>query len=170
MAKGRREMRLARILLGVWIVLGGITACSDHNPTVVFTVDAGTTAKSEAGTSQDGGGSHDGGTAAEAAVVSDVGGVFDVSLPADLVLEANPIDAFTSADAGLDLAPDQNQSADGPAVIDVSRSAIDVSPASSDLSPAAIDGVGPGLDGSGGTSLEVGIDSTVVHDGGGTAG
>jgi hypothetical protein len=51
------EMRLARILALVGAIFGaifgGMTACNDHNPTVVFTVDVDGGGKSEAGISQD---------------------------------------------------------------------------------------------------------------------
>ena len=160
-------MRLARILVGAWLVLGGVTACSDHNPTVVFTGDAGVDGKGEAGIVQDGGGNHDGGTVAEVAVTVDGGGpAFEVLLPVDLAPQANPSpDASAPVDLGVgpDLALDSNRTTDSPA-------AADVRPAAIDVSPAAIDGASPTLDGSAGTSLEVGIDSSTVHDGGGTAG
>jgi len=125
-------MRLAGILVATSLLLGGVTACSDHYPTVVFTGDAGVDGKGGAGTSLDGGGNHDGGTATEVAVATDGGGpVVDVSLPVDQASQSNPTpDAATSVDAV----------------------------------------VGPAVDGSTGTSLEVGIDSSAVHDGGGTAG
>jgi hypothetical protein len=187
-AKGRLSMRLARILVGAWLVLGGVTACSDHNPTVVFTGDAGVDGKGEAGIAQDGGGNHDGGTVAEVAVTVDGGGpAFEVLLPVDLAPQGNTIpDASSPVDLGVgpDLALDSNQATDSPAVADVHPAAIDVSPAVADVhpaaidvspagidvSPAAIDGASSTLDGSVGTSLEVGIDSSAVHDGGGTAG
>jgi hypothetical protein len=156
------------------MLLGGITACSDHNPTVVFTADAGIDGKSQAGASLDGGGSHDGGTVAEVAVAADSGGqAADASWPVDVAPEATPIsDASNSVDLGVgpDLALDLNQTADSHAATDVSPAAIDLGPGAIDLSSAAIDGASPALDVSAGTSLEVGIDSSAVHDGGGTAG
>jgi len=181
-------MRLARILVGAWLVLGGVTACSDHNPTVVFTGDAGVDGKGEAGIALDGGGNHDGGTVTEVAVSVDGGGpALEVSSPVDLAQQSNPIpDASTSLDLGVgpDLTLDSNHTTDSPAAADVSAAtadvrsvAIDVSPAGIDASPtgidvhpSAVDGAGPARDGATGSSLEVGIDSSAVHDGGGTAG
>jgi hypothetical protein len=139
------------------MVLGGITACSDHNPTVVFTVDAAA-GKSEAGTSQDGGGSHDAGTAAEVAVAPDGGGpVPDVSTAGDLPPDADRIsDVANTLDAGVDRTVDLNQAVDNSPAIDSSRT--------------GIDSAGPAVDGSGGSALDVGADSSAVHDGGGAGG
>jgi hypothetical protein len=115
------EMRLVRVLALVGLILGGGTACKDHNPTVVFTgADAGGDGKSETGAPLDGGGSRDGGSAVEVAIATDLG---------------NQI-----VDAPL---------ADG---------------------PASIDSAGTGLDGSGGLTLDVGVDSYALHDGGGAGG
>jgi hypothetical protein len=154
-AEGRHDMRLARILVATWLVLGGITACSDHNPTVIFTADAGADAKTEAGTSHDGGSSHDGGT--DVVTAKDDGPASDVLVPVDLAPEASPaIDVASLPDAGSDRAVDQAQALDGAAPTDSNR--------------AERDGAGPALDGPAGTAPEVGIDSSAVHDGGGTAG
>ena len=148
-------MRLARILIGVGLVLGGMTACSDHNPKVFFAADAGADGKSEAGAPQDGGGSHDGGAVE---VASDGGALgVEVRLPIDLTVEANPsIDVASLADTALDRPVDQNQATDGPAAIDSNR--------------PELDSAGPALDGPAGTLLEVGFDSSAVRDGGGTGG
>jgi hypothetical protein len=144
------------------MVLGGITACSDHNPTVVFTVDAAA-GKSDAGTSQDGGGSHDGGTAAEVAVAPDGGGpLADVPTGGDLPPDADRISDVASlpdvgvADVGADRALDSNQASDSATAIDSSRTGTD--------SP------GPAVDGSGGSTLDVGGDSSAAPDGGGAGG
>jgi len=98
-------MRSARYLVGAWLLLGGMAACSDHNPTVVFTVDAA--AKSEAGPAQDVGESYDGRPVAEVAV--------------DLTPDANPItDVANALDAGVDWAIDlNNQAVDGSSALDV---------------------------------------------------
>ena len=148
-------MRLARILVGAWLVLGGITACSDHNPTVVFTPDAGADAKSsEAGTPQDSGGSHDGGSAEVTVAVDGAGPLLDVSSAVDQAPEVNlVVDVASSQDTGVDRAADL---------------AIDSSPATD--TSRAIDGADSALDGPGGTPLDVGSDSSAVHDGGGTGG
>jgi hypothetical protein len=139
------------------MVLGGITACSDHNPTVVFTVDAAA-GKSEAGTSQDGGGSHDGGTGAEVAVAPDGGGpVADVPTAVDLPADAERIsDVANAPDADADGTVDLSQAVDIPTAIDSRRT--------------GIDSAGPAVDGSGASALDVGVDSSAVHDGGGAGG
>jgi hypothetical protein len=144
-------MRLARILVGAWLVLGGFTACSDHNPTVVFVGDAGADGKSEAGAAQDGGGSHDGGVA----VAADTRGLsIDVPSALDLAQEtSSAVDVANTPD--VNRAADVNQAIDLPTVIDTSR---------------AIDGAGQTLDGSGGTALDLGVDSSAASDGGGTGG
>ena len=148
-------MRLVRILLGTWLVFGGLTSCSDHNPTVVFKLDAGTAGKSEAGTSQDGGGSHDGGATAEVAVAADVGGPLgDVPLALDLAPETNPVlDVANPLD--VTRAADLNQAIDLSTATDTRRT---------------IDGAGQALDGPGGTTLDLGIDSSAAQDSGGTGG
>jgi len=152
-------MRLARILIGAWLFLGGITACSDHNPTVFFAADAGADGKAEAGASQDGGGNHDGGTVE---VASDGGGSavevrLAVDLTPELTPEANPgIDVPSLADTALDRPPGSDQAVEGPAPTDSNRSGIDSS--------------GPALDGPAGTALEVGIDSSADLDSSGTGG
>ena len=139
------------------MVLGGITACSDHNPTVVFTVDAAA-GKSEAGTSQDGGGSHDAGTAAEVAVAPDGGGpVADVPTAFDLPADSDRIsDVANLPDAGVDRVVDLNQAVDSPTAMDSNRN--------------GIDSAGPAADGSAASALDVGVDSSAVHDGGGAGG
>jgi hypothetical protein len=127
-------------------ILGGTTACNDHNPTVVFTGDAGGSGKSEAGSPQDSGGNHDGGGAADVAIAADVGSQsIDALLAVDLVPDVNPI----VLDGAIDRALDLNQAADG---------------------PVPIDGAGPALDGSGGFTLEVGVDLSARFDGSGVGG
>jgi hypothetical protein len=74
-------MRSARNLLGAWLLLGGIAACSDHNPTI--TEDAGTAGKTEAGPSQDAGGSYDAGPVAEFDVGADGSAAYDGSRAGD---------------------------------------------------------------------------------------
>jgi len=149
-------MRLARILVGTWLVLGGITACSDHNPTVVFVGDAGVDGRGETGTPLDGGGSsHDSGAAAE--VAAEVGGpVVDVR-PADAQApDANPaIDVAIPPDVAADRVLDLNLSIDSPPAVDTN---------------GAIDGASSVLDGVAATSLDVGFDSSPAFDGGGTGG
>ena len=139
------------------MALGGIAACSDHNPTVVFTADAAS-GKSEAGTSQDGGGSHDGGTAVEVAVATDGGGsVADVPTAGDLAPDASRIiDVGNPLDAGVDRVVDLTQAVDSLTATDTNRT--------------EIDSAGPAVDGSGGSALDVGADSSAVHDGGGAGG
>lgn len=139
------------------MVLGGIAACSDHNPTVVFTVDAAA-GKSEAGASQDGGGRLDGGTAADAAVATDSGGpVVDVPSAVDLAPDANRIiDLANPLDGGVDRAADFGQAVDSSTAIDSIRTVIDSG--------------GRALDGSGDSALDGGVDSSTVLDGGGTGG
>jgi len=148
-------MRLARILVGAWLVLGGFTACSDHNPTVVFVGDAGADGKSEAGASQDGGGSHDGGVGKEVAVAADTG-----SVPVDV---QSALDRAQETISGVDVAntPDVNPAADVNHAIDL-PTAIDTG--------RAIDGAAQAIDGSGGTALDLGVDSSATPDGGGTGG
>jgi hypothetical protein len=140
-------MRLARILLGTWLVFGGLTACSDHNPTVVFVTDAAAAGKSEAGSPQDSVGSHDGGGGAEVAVAVDAGGpLVDVAI--DLPPEANPVSDVANLD--VNRAVDLYQAIDLPTAIDAGR---------------AIDGAGQALDGPGRTVLDLGADSSAAHDG-----
>jgi hypothetical protein len=98
------EMRLARVLALAGAILGGTTACNDHNPTVVFTGDAGASGKSETGSPQDSGGNHDGG-AADVAIATDNGAA--------------------SVDVGIDRAVDLNQVVDGPAPVDGAGPALD---------------------------------------------
>ena len=143
------KMRLVLVLAVAGLALGGITACKDHNPTVVFTGDAGTDGKTEAGAPQDGGGSHDGTAAAEAASATDVGGpTVDVPLAVDLASDVNGvIDVANPVDA--DHAVDLNQAID---------------------SPASIDGSGLAVDGTAGPAVDVGVDSSAPHDGGETGG
>jgi hypothetical protein len=166
-------MRLARILLGTWLVFGGLTACSDHNPTVIFATDAATGGKIDVGTSQDGGGSHDGGAAAEVAVVADGGGSpVDVSAIRDLAQESNPvIDVANVPDVGADRAADVNQASDSPPAIDTVRLIDGAGPTGAG---PTVDGAGPTagptIDGSGGTALDLGVDSSAAPDGGGTGG
>jgi hypothetical protein len=62
-------MQLARVLAFAGAIFGGSTACNDHNPTVVFPVDAGEGGKIEAGASPDG------------------GGIIDVSTPVDVGID-----------------------------------------------------------------------------------
>jgi hypothetical protein len=142
-------MRLARILLGTWLVFGGLTACSDHNPTVVFVTDAAAAGKSEAGSPQDSVGSHDGGGAAEVAIAVDAGGPLgDVPLAIDLSPEASPVSDVANLD--VNRAVDLYQAIDLPTAIDAGR---------------AIDGAGQALDGPGGTVVDLGADSSAAHDG-----
>jgi hypothetical protein len=105
----RLEMRLARALALAGAILGGTTACDDHNPTVVFTGDAGGSGKSEAGSPQDSGNGHDGGVAADVAVATDFGGQsLDAPLAVDVAPDVNPIvlDGAASVDVGIDRAVD----------------------------------------------------------------
>jgi len=140
------------------MVLGGISACSDHNPTVTFTTDAGTTGKSEAGTSLDGGGNHDGGLAPDAVGAADVGGTaVDVSSSADQALDVNPsTDAANPLDVGVDRQADLAPTVDTSAALDNKG--------------VSVDGAGASLDGPGTASIEVGTDSASASDLGGTGG
>jgi hypothetical protein len=153
-----RKMRLARILLGTWLVFGGLTACSDHNPTVVFVGDAAADGKSEAGSPQDSVGGHDGGGAAEVVVAVDAGGPLgDVPLAVDLPPEANPVSDVANLD--VNRAVDLFQAIDLPTALPTTIDA-----------GRAIDGPGQALDGPGGTVLDLGADSSAAHDGDGIGG
>jgi len=151
-------MRLARSLFGTWLVLGGITACSDHNPTVVFVVDAGVDGKSEAGSPQDGGGTgHDGGAFAEVAVAAEVGGsVVDVRPAVDQAPDANPpSDVAIPPDVVADQAADLKLSIDSPPAVDADR---------------AMDGANWVYDGAAAMARDGEIELSAALDGGGTGG
>jgi hypothetical protein len=149
------KMRLALILTLAGSVLGGMSACSDHDPTVVFKMDAAGDVKVEAGAPQDSGASFDAGSVADSAIVTDgAGPVVDAPSAVDLAQEANqgvdashPVDV--SADLPVTVVVDSNQVVDG---------------------PAAVDSAGSALDGSGRATLDADVDSSALHDAEGVEG
>lgn len=140
------KMRLALVLALAGSVLGGISACSDHHPTVVFKMDAAGDVKVEAGAAQDSGAGFDASAAADALIATDgAGPIVDAPSANDVASETNKgVDASNpSADLPVAAFVDSNQVVDG---------------------PAAADSAGPALDGPAGAALDGGVDSSALHD------
>jgi hypothetical protein len=132
-------MRVAHVLAVTTLVLGGLAACTDHYPKVVFQTDAGNDGKSEAGAPQDTGAGGETATVPDAPSAVDVGiqGA-DVPLAVDVALEANRSIDVSSLDASVDVAVDASVALDG---------------------AQAVDGAGT-------SAIDAGIDSSATVDGG----
>jgi hypothetical protein len=143
-------MQVARILAATSLILGGFAACNDHNPKVVFPTDATIDGKTEVGAPQDAGSIHDGAAAAEVVVAADVGTQgADRPLAVDVLPDVNQGVDTSAADANVDRSAD-------------SKDAID--------SPSTADGADLAVDGTGGSAVDVGVDSSASHDGIGAGG
>ena len=90
--------------------------------------------------------------------MADVPTAFDLPADADRIIDVgNPPDVGVDrVDVGVDRAVDLTQAVDSLTATDTNRT--------------EIDSAGPAVDGSGGSALDVGADSSAVHDGGGAGG